>query len=130
MKRALFLPALLIIAACGTPQEQCISASTRDARVVSQLISETETNIARGYALETVVELNKEWVDCTPVPTEKKPNPKPKMCFVDVPTEVTRPVAIDLNAERAKLTSLRQKQADQARQATAIVVQCQALYPE
>lgn len=129
MKR-LTLPALLLLTACGTPQERCIAASTRDARVVTQLIAETEANIARGYALESAAEMRPDWVDCTPLPTEDNPNPRKDMCFVDVPTEVTRPVAIDLNAERAKLTSLRQKQATQAAQTDAIVAECRALYPE
>ena len=52
------------------------------------------------------------------------------MCFKDVPTEVTRPVALDLNAERAKLASLQQTQSTQAGQTQSVVAQCQALYPE
>jgi hypothetical protein len=129
MKPVLF-PALLILVACGTPQEQCIAGNTRDARVVTQLIAQTEANIARGYALETVVELDMEFVDCTPLPTKKNPDPRRKMCLEDVPSEVERPVAIDLNAERAKLASLHQRQAEQMSQAGAIVTQCRALYPE
>lgn len=129
MKR-LLLPALFALAACGTPQENCIYGATRDARVVTNLISQTEANIARGYGLEKTIEMKTEWVDCTPLPTEDNPTPKPHMCFDEVPTEVTRPVALDLNAEKAKLTSLRQKQAAQAAQSSAIVAECQALYPE
>lgn len=124
------LVALLLLTACGTPQEQCIAGSTRDARVVNQLIVETEANLARGYALEEAIEMEPDWVDCTPLPTEEKPKPKKKMCFVEVPTEVTRPVAIDLNAERAKLASLRERQSAQAAQTAAIVAECQARYPE
>ena len=37
MMRRLLLPALLILTACGTPQEQCISAATRDMRVVDAI---------------------------------------------------------------------------------------------
>ncbi len=129
-RSALLLPALLILAACGTPQEQCIANSTRDARVVNDLIAQTRENIARGYGLEQAVEIKTDWVDCTPAPTEENPNPRPDMCFAEVPTEVTRPVAIDLNAERAKLDSLLQKQASQSDQMASVVQQCQALYPE
>lgn len=126
----ILLPALLILTACGTPQENCIHAANRDARVVDQLIAETEANLARGYAVETVVKLKQDWVDCTRLPTEEKPNPKPKMCLEDVPFEVTQPVALDLNAERAKLTSLRQQQARQYAQSQTLVAQCQAQFPE
>ncbi len=129
MKR-LTLPALLLLTACGTPQEQCIAGATRDARVVNQLIAETEANIARGYAMESGVRMQSDWVDCTPLPTEQKPHPRQKMCFEQVPVEVTRPVAIDLDAERAKLASLRQKQTAQAAQTASIVAQCRALHPE
>ena len=55
--KPLILPVLLILFACGTPQEQCIAGSTRDARVVNDLIRETEANLARGYALETGIEM-------------------------------------------------------------------------
>ena len=37
MKRLMLLP-VLFLAACGTPQEQCISANTRDLQVVDRLI--------------------------------------------------------------------------------------------
>jgi hypothetical protein len=45
MKRALL--SLLLLTACGTPQEQCINSVTRDMRVVDRLIAETEANLAR-----------------------------------------------------------------------------------
>ena len=67
--KPLILPVLLILFACGTPQEQCIAGSTRDARVVNDLIRETEANLARGYALETGIEMKPDWIDCTPTPT-------------------------------------------------------------
>ena len=129
MKRLMLLP-VLFLAACGTPQEQCIAGSTRDARVVNDLIRETEANLARGYALETGIEMKPDWIDCTPTPTPENPTPPKDMCFEDVPTEVTRPVAIDLNAEQAKLASLREKQASQAVQAQAIITECRIRYPE
>ena len=129
MKRIL-LPALFALAACGTPQEQCINASTHDARVIAGLIAETEANIARGYALVETVEMKPDWVDCTPLPTEANPTPKKDLCYEDVPTKVTKPVALDLNAEKAKLLSLRQRQASLAGQMDSIVAQCKARYPE
>ena len=40
---------LIPLAACGTPQEQCIGAATRDMQVVNRLIAEVQGNLARGY---------------------------------------------------------------------------------
>ena len=54
MKR-LLLCSFALLAACGTPQEQCIAYGTRDLRTVDKLIVETEGNLTRGYALEEKV---------------------------------------------------------------------------
>lgn len=129
MKRAAFL-ALLVLAACGTPQEQCISANTRDLQVVDRLIRETEGNLDRGYGLETVTVYQPQWVDCTPLPTKAVPKPQPQMCFEDVPVSVRKEVALDLNAEAAKLQSLKAKRASLAKAAESVIAQCKAKYPE
>ena len=52
MRPALFILPLVLLAACATPREQCISQATKDARIQSSLINEVRANIARGYALE------------------------------------------------------------------------------
>ena len=129
MKRSL-LPALLMLTACGTPQEQCIGAATRDMRVVDRLIVETEGNLARGYGYENVTIYLPEWQDCTARPTTANPDPRPNMCLEEVPRTTRQAVALDLNAERAKLQSLQQKRAQQAKTATTAVAQCKAQYPE
>lgn len=124
------LACLLLLAACGTPQEQCISAGTRDLRVVDRLIRETEGNLARGYGYETVTEYHAEWVDCTPRPIKGEPEPKHQLCLAEVPESVRKEVALDLNAEAAKLASLKAKRAELAGAAKALAAQCQAKYPE
>jgi hypothetical protein len=137
MKRAL-LP-LLILTACGTPQEQCINAVTRDMRVVDRLIAETEANLARGYAYEEVTVYLPQWVDCTPRPyappqrgdaEAEVPPVKPQMCLEDVPQTTRREVAIDLRAEQAKLDSLKAKRSQQAKAAAPAIAQCKADNPE
>ena len=52
MSRNLTLTALacLALAACGTPQEQCISRNTDEYRTVARLLAQVEGNLARGYA--------------------------------------------------------------------------------
>lgn len=129
MKR-LLLASVVLLAACGTPQEQCISANTRDLQVVDRLIREAEGNLARGYGYQIVTEYEPRWIDCTPRPTEAVPNPVSQMCFDRVPVSVRKEVALDLNAEAAKLKSLKVKRAALATAAESVVAQCKAKFPE
>jgi hypothetical protein len=134
MRRAL-IAVLLLAAACGTPQEQCIARNTRDLRVVERLLAETEANLRRGYALEEVTVYRSEWVDCTPrvIVVEGQPEPEPperKLCLEDVPQTITRPKAIDLNAEAAKRDSLVTKRNELLRAAEGVIAACRAAYPE
>jgi hypothetical protein len=129
MKRYL-VTTLLLMTACGTPQEQCINAATRDMRVVDGLIVETQGNLSRGYGFETVTVYLPEWQDCTPRPTTANPEPAPKLCLEEVPQTTRRAVALDLTAEQAKLDSLTRKRAQQARAAQETITQCKALHPE
>ncbi len=129
MKR-LVLPALLLLVACGTPQEQCISRNTRDLRVVDRLITETEGNLKRGYALEQVTVYSSEWVRCRPRPTAENPNPAPEMCWDEVPETVSKPRAINLADEASKLDGLKAKRRQLAKAADSVVDQCRALHPE
>ncbi|WP_054008970.1 hypothetical protein [Cypionkella psychrotolerans] len=129
MKR-IVLPALLILAACGTPQENCISGATRDMRVVDRLIAETEGNIQRGYAYETVTLSRTVWRQCGYRGKPGKPDMGPQMCLDDVDYTEQRPKAIDLNAESAKLASLKAKRAVQAKAASPSIKACKAQYPE
>jgi hypothetical protein len=137
MKRALL--SLLLLTACGTPQEQCINSVTRDMRVVDRLIAETEANLARGYANEEVTVYLPQWVTCSrphhhrpPVDVEDpeaKP-PMPQLCLENVPQTTRRAVAIDLAAERAKLDGLKAKRKQQAAAAAPAIAQCKADNPE
>jgi hypothetical protein len=116
MKRLMLLP-VLFLSACGTPQEQCISANTRDLQVVDRLIRETEGNLARGYGFE-------------PRPTDAVPEPELEMCFEQVPVTVRKEVALDLEAEAAKLNSLEAKRKGLAKAAESVIAQCKAKHPE
>jgi hypothetical protein len=129
MKRLMLLP-VLFLAACGTPQEQCISANTRDLQVVDRLIRETEGNLARGYGFETVTVYEPRWINCTPRPTEAVPEPELEMCFEQVPVTVRKEVALDLGAEASKLTSLKAKRTGLAEAAESVITQCETKYPE
>lgn len=124
------LAALLLLTACGTPQQQCINGVTRDQRVIERLIQETEGNLARGYALRTVTVYETEWVDCS---FESGDNPRHRVyrrCVDRFPITTREPVAINLDAEAAKLDSLQRKRASLAREAGPGILACRAQYPE
>lgn len=130
MKR-LSLLALAVLAACGTPQEQCINRNTRDLRTVTRLIAETQGNIDRGYAYETITVYEDIWVYCDRPPVaEGAPPPPPRLCLDERPETVTRPKAIDLAAEAQKLDGLQAKRRQLAAAADPVIAQCRAEYPE
>ena len=129
--RPILLPALLILVACGTPQEQCINRNTRDLRVMEKLIAETRANIARGYAIEEYTTLVPVWQRCAaPAPAPGQPPAPAYFCFEPEPQTRTRPKAIDLKAEAAKLESLLERRDQMARAAEPLIAQCKAQYPE
>lgn len=128
---------LILLAACGTPQEQCIAKGNRDLRVVDRLISETEGNLKRGYALEEKVIRYATFSPCRrPPPPPAQPGVAPpppppvQMCPDHYERTVTQPKAIDLEAEARKLAQLKTKRADLARAAEKTAAQCRAAYPE
>lgn len=132
MKPILPLIAILpLVAACGTPQEQCIARSTRDLRVVEQLIAESERNLARGYAVVETTEWRTDWEPCGPLLVDKNGKVLPRrMCLEDVPETVRRPKAIDLNAEAATLAQLKAKRLSLSRAAEPAIATCRRAYPE
>lgn len=125
------LMAVLTLAACS-PRQLCIDAATRDLRVLTRLIAETEANLQRGYALEEVTETRTRWVICDPgePATETSPGRPPQRCLDDVDYTVTRPRAINLTEERQKLISMKEKQKQLNRAAAPAVAQCKIEHPE
>ena len=59
-----------------------------------------------------------------------EPTPPPRYCFEQEPETRTRPKAIDLRAEAAKLESLLARRDELARAAEPVIAQCRAQYPE
>lgn len=131
MRRA-FLVLPLILVACGTPQERCINQQTRDLRVLDGLIIETRRNLDRGYAVEEYTVTTVEWQPCDiQPPPDENGNARPvEMCLEDVPMTRTRPVAIDLGAERAKLDGMLAKRDQLQAEAAPRIAQCRELHPE
>lgn len=133
MKRLLPLT-LLLLAACGTPQEQCIARNTRDLRTVERLIAESEANLKRGYALEKRTERYRTFSPCLlPSPPDANGNPQPPrraMCPDTETRTYTVPKSIDLDLEARKLAQLKDKRRQLLRAAEPVIAQCKAQYPE
>jgi hypothetical protein len=127
MRRTLLILPLLI-AACATPREQCINDVTRDLRTISGLVNETQANITRGFAIAETQELRTIRTNCTGTNADGSTFTFPCEETETISREV--PVAIDLNAERAKLESLLERQAQLQRAADPAVQQCIAIHPE
>lgn len=105
MIRIKSLLACLALVACASPEEQCINAATRDLANVNRLIVQTETNIARGYAIDTETRVSPRLTFCTGY----RDNIGVSFCTADRLVERKKPVALDLDAERRKLASLQEK---------------------
>lgn len=127
MRRALILLPV-ILAACATPREQCISEVSRELRVVNGLVTQTQQNISRGYALERVQDIRVVSTTCTGTNADGSTFTFP--CEETETFNRSVPVAIDLDAERAKLESLLERQAQLQRATDAAIQQCVAAYPE
>jgi hypothetical protein len=127
--RVLAVLCLVALAGCATPRQACERNAVYDLRVVDNLIAESEATLARGYALR-------------PEPYRR---PRLQLCYgsgfgrydgfgfsycgyPDIGIRL-RPVAIDMNAERAKLAELKRKRHDLARSAKAQLQSCRARYP-
>ena len=107
---------------------------TRDLRVVDDLIEESRTNLARGYAIEERTDYRPQWVNCgPPVVIERDGKRRVRhinRCFEQVPYTSRHPVAIDLGDEQRKLDQLILKRRQLARAARPAVDQCRAQFPE
>ena len=133
--RRLTLALALLLAACGTPMERCMSGFMREMGVVDRLIAETEANLARGYALEDSTEFGTILGACSPPVYVRLPdgstivNPG-QQCLQTISYPVERPVAIDPVTERNKLAGLQQRQKALMKEMDPAIAQCRLLHPE
>jgi len=122
--RIILLAGLLMLVACATPQEQCISRATEQVGVMNKLIASTKRNVARGYAVRSEEYFETEEQICGEV------DGKPVYCDIPVAKKRNVPVAIDLNVEKAKLRSLRVRRDKMAAIANAAAQECRRAFPE
>lgn len=123
----------LALAACGTPQERCISRNTSEYRTVSRLLAEVEANLARGYAWEERQVVRDRLTQCRNYARDRDGNVVAigyTPCWRDyVDTERYR-VPIDPAAERRKRDNLAARRAALSDSAAAYVEACKKAFPE
>lgn len=123
---------VLVLTACGTPQEQCIRRNTSEYRTISSLLAEVEGNLARGYAWREREVTRTEWDDCRTWARRKDGEAVlvSRPCLRDVTDTVRYRVPIDPLSEKRKRDNLVERRAALAKQANAAVNACRAAYPE
>jgi len=124
MKHFALLPALALIAACATPQEQCINTASNEVRSIRSGISTTQGNIARGYAIHR----SQESYQAPDICYNK--DKKPYRCFHTQYRTIETPVTIDVTEERRKLANLNKRLPVATRKMNAGVANCRIQYPE
>ncbi len=124
MLKYLALPALAILAACATPQEQCINTASSQVRNMQALISTTQGNIARGYAIHQSQEPYEAINTCY------DKDKKPYTCFHTEYRTVETPVTIDVAEERRKLAQLKRRLPAERRKMDAAIANCRIQFPE
>ncbi len=124
MKHLAILPALALLAACATPQEQCINTATNEVRAINSAISTAKGNIARGYAIHRSTQSFEVPTVC--YDAEKKPY----KCYEFDTRTVETPVSINVAEERRKLASLQKRMPAATRKMKAGVASCRAQFPE
>lgn len=128
MRPALILLPLAILAACATPREECINDAIRETRILGSLINETRANLARGYALEERQDVRTRTATCRGSNEDGSDFLFP--CNKTETFTTTVPVAIDLNAEQAKLASLEERFVQVEAASNQAVAQCIRVHPE
>lgn len=125
--RATLLIIPLVLSACATPRDACLADVTREARVVNALITQTRGNLERGFAIAEEQDIRTRRRFCTG--RNEDGSTFQFRCEETDTVTVQVPVAIDLNAERAKLESLLQRQQQNQSNVQAGVAQCEARFP-
>ena len=122
----------LSLAACGTPQDRCISRNTDEYRTVSALLAEVEGNLARGYAWEERQVVRDRLTQCRDYVRDGQGNVRVTYspCWQDyVDTERYR-VPVDPAAEQRKRDGLAARKAQLSARAEAAVKACRAAFPD
>lgn len=122
----------LIVAACGTPQERCISQNTSEYRTVSRLLAEVEGNLARGYAWEERQVVRDRLTQCRTYVRDGKGRAVAiyEPCWRDYVDVERYRVPIDPASEQRKRDNLAARKDALSDRAAAVVQACRDAFPE
>jgi hypothetical protein len=120
MRPLLALAVPILLAACATPQQRCEIQATRDLRVMNQLIAESQATLQRGYALREEQRTRVGATICTGSGTDFGY----RFCWGNDSYTRLRPVAVNLDDERAKLQTLLQRREELELRARAQIEAC------
>ena len=127
--RALFaLAPIALLAACASPQQQCLTNVTKELRVNAFLIAQTQANLDRGYAIDRQQRVSRGFDMCRE--RDRDGAVSTTLCRTTQVRDVNVPQAINLEVERDTLDQLLARRANLEKQAAAATAQCRALYPE
>lgn len=118
MLRPFAMTAVLTLAACATPAQQCRIDATRGLARLDRMIATSEASIARGYRLIPVPHSD-DLLDC--VLHDDEPM---GLCIGESERPDYLREEINIPAEQAKLASLRQQRAAEAQRAAAALALC------
>ena len=124
MYKAIPLAVLLALAACATPQQQCIAKVSGEYKGLAAQAQVARDNIARGYAI------HRQRVPYRVVGTCTNTLGEPYPCMQTRHRMQETPVAIDVAAERQKLAEIEARMAASKARTEAAVAQCRSAYPE
>lgn len=124
--RSVLPPALLalgLLAACGTPLEQCLSSASADLRTLETERAQRQRNLERGYALEPRLG------PVLPRVCGMTQGGRPIYCpgFADRWEDV--PVPINRRIEERRIALLDQLIAEERRRAAPAQAACRAQFP-
>ncbi|SEM74525.1 hypothetical protein SAMN04488003_10452 [Loktanella fryxellensis] len=128
MRFLIALSPLVLLAACATPQQQCLSNVTQDLRVNAFLIAQTQANLDRGFAIDRQQRVSRGFDMCRE--RNRDGSIDTRLCPVQKVRTVNVPQAINLTVERDTLNQLLATRANLERRTAAATAQCRTLYPE
>ena len=128
MRPLLMICPVIALSACLNPQERCIEENVRELRELRALTSETRVNAARGYAIEEYQEI--EVIRATCRGENADGTTFTFDCEETRVVDLTRRVAIDVDAEVRRLDQLEARVARLEQSAEQDAALCRSLHPE
>ncbi|RYH02203.1 hypothetical protein EU805_10110 [Salipiger sp. IMCC34102] len=128
MRSILALLPLAVMAACVSPQQQCLSDAARELRINEALIAKTQANLDRGFAVDVRQRVSTRPGICR---DDRVGGVRPiGVCNQVRVRDVAVPEPINTRIERETLDQLVARRAELQRATRARIDQCRVLYPE